>query len=393
MADIARYEKYSVFFRKIGYSVGLEKLLERVTALAELYLKDGDLTLSSVERLARIEFGIQSLNFVDFFGSLGLIRVQKKSIEILPNLEAVAICIHKLGQKKLNTDEAISLILTILLLEADGEVFLASLASDFDKLKFSSALTNLIIYKRSVLFGQFTQPTVRSLLSRIVNIERQYSNSGNPSGRIESTRASTKRTEPLSRRTESLSEVPVASIDISDDYLRKVTATRRRWAIDLGLWSDGDKTTRGEKLTRIVLDSGWSTPDRNAVLWPTPNQLLGLNITPSHCNFHPLPEWSIFNTSYTAFGGKTCKGTDDNINLVIEELAGFFRIYKSLGGMRSKLKKELPARIAFLAYLGTSLARGEKAVNLEDLLSASKSERYEIRSSRISVASFVFRKK
>ena len=69
MAAIAQSDSYTIFIRKIGYSVGLEHTLDRLGNLYALYSSSKDVTVSSWRELVRgnDKWRLKSDNITDFF--------------------------------------------------------------------------------------------------------------------------------------------------------------------------------------------------------------------------------------------------------------------------------------------------------------------------------------
>src|SRR5258708_15808929 len=94
MAATAQSDPYSIFIRKIGWSVGLENKLGRVSDLTDLYVREKDLTIQAWNHLVhdpKDGWGLKNDHVADFFRSIGLVSKQKNEIHVLPGLDALAI--------------------------------------------------------------------------------------------------------------------------------------------------------------------------------------------------------------------------------------------------------------------------------------------------------------
>ncbi|QIK78376.1 hypothetical protein G7077_05105 [Sphingomonas piscis] len=183
--------------RKIGYSVGLEKTLERISDLCDIYIEKGQLTLSMWQSLVHEKWDLRNDNIGDFFSALNLINRSKTKLDVLSGLDLCAIA------RQLDDDQvALRAAILLLIVEHDGEIFLNALSSNFDEGEFVTRLTDLITYKRQVLFKIYRAPEIQSQLGRIVGIERQTSNIGG-AGKVQSLSES-RRSQPLAKRTESM---------------------------------------------------------------------------------------------------------------------------------------------------------------------------------------------
>ena len=76
MAATAHSDPYAIFMRKVGYSVGLERTLERAGDLEAMYASSRDVTASSWKELVSSQehWGLKSDNIADVFYSLRLIQ-------------------------------------------------------------------------------------------------------------------------------------------------------------------------------------------------------------------------------------------------------------------------------------------------------------------------------
>jgi len=180
---------WTIFMRKIGYSVGLEATLSRVSDLCDVYIADGTVTLQSWHDLVS-SWNLKKDNIGDFFGSLNLMKRTKTRLDVLPGLDLCA-----LARRADPSNRILAGALLLLLMEYDGEIFLNALAGGFKEDDLVRRLTTLVHYKRDVLFKIYRAPEIQTQLARIVGIDRQATNIGG-AGQAKGLSAS-KRTERL----------------------------------------------------------------------------------------------------------------------------------------------------------------------------------------------------
>src|SRR5450830_1702606 len=75
MVGIAQPENFSIFLRKIGYSVGLENTLSRFSDFCHLYAKTPQLKNSDWKALVRKKWDLKTENIGDVFSSLKIANI------------------------------------------------------------------------------------------------------------------------------------------------------------------------------------------------------------------------------------------------------------------------------------------------------------------------------
>jgi len=383
--------QYQIFMRKIGWSVGLESTLERVADLCDSYISEGQLTLSMWQRLVHEKWGLRNDNIGDFFYGLGLIHRSRAKLDVLPGLDVCAIA-RGLDSECIGLRAA----LLLLIIEHDGEVFLNALRASFQEVEFVNLLSNLIAYKRHVLFQIYRAPEIQSQLGRIVGIERQSSNIGG-AGKAKSL-SDSKRSEPLTKRTDSLRGPGIPPVDISEDYLRKVLPRRRDWAITLGLFqAESGLSETGSQLFDHLQNIGLVLNTGATVLWPFSHEISRFRINPTQFEGKVVDYWDLVKAALIG-SGSSVRDTFDEHDRVefIEAVRAQLEVYRSLNRPKAMLRRELPLTVAYLTIGAAFRVAGRDVPCLPDLINAEKQRDdspLEIRSSRNSIGGILVRSK
>lgn len=401
MGAITHSDPYSIFMRKIGYSVGLENTLDRLTELERHYVSSKDITTTSWDELVCSGWGLKSSdNITDVFSSLRFIHRTVGDIGVLENLDSMAIACELLShQEETKRENARAFIFLWSLLVNDGEIFINLLLADFEKNKIKEILTAMIEHKRSILNKVLPGKESRQRISRIVTIERQISNKGSASigktGRLlkrtESLEGS-KRTKPLeTKRFQSLSDEKQEILQISDDYFRKVPPRRKDWARSLGLWEDGTGLTRqGLRFKEILTECGYITKDGFFVFWPMKYELIRAGFRPNLLQVeNDLWETLIkFANAYSGIEQQlfTIHDGDKTVHLINKMM----NVYRSLHVRKSLLRRELAITVAYPAVVALAICGFDQAmINLPEALNKEQrgsQRRIALRNSKISGA-------
>ena len=383
-------DQFQVFMRKVGYSVGLENTLSRLSDLCDVYIRDGTVTLQSWKCLVSGEWNLKNDGIGDFFGSLNLIKRTKSRIDILSGLDLCAI------SRKIDlTNDVLAGALLLLLMEMDGEIFLNALAGGFENEDLVHRLTTLIHYKRHVLFGIYRAPEIQSQLARVVGIDRQATNIGG-AGKTKGLSGS-KRTEPLESRTESLRGAATPEVDISDDYLRKVVPRRRDWAVSIGLWdSEAQKRSpQGERLIEALAASGMTSRTGEVVLWPLSHEVSRLRINPTLFGTRIFDFWELVMTALIGIGAESSDSYDDSDrDFFVTSAQAHVRLYRELNRPKAMLRRELPLTIAYFTIGAAFFKAGKPVPNLPAIIEDERQRAespLEIRTSRNSIGTLAVR--
>jgi hypothetical protein len=383
-------EQFQVFMRKIGYSVGLEQTLVRLSDLCDAYIQEHTVTPQIWQRLVKETWNLKNDGIGDFFGSLNLIKRTKTRVDILPGLDLCA-----LARQADPSNTALAGALLLLLMEADGEIFLNALAGSFEEDALVRRLTHVVHYKREVLFKIYRAPEIQSQLARIVGIDRQASNIGG-AGKAKGL-SGAKRTEKLESRTESLKGPSLPIIEISPDYLRKVVPRRRDWAASIGLWDvDAGRITRnGERLLRVLDESGMTLKSGELVLWPLSHEVSRLRINPTLFDTRIADYWDLVRSALVAIGAEEVISYDESDReLFIRVVGAQLQAYRDLNRPKAMLRRELPLTIAYYTAGAAFFLASRPIPNIPELIDDERKRDdspLEIRSSRNSIGTLMVR--
>ena len=172
-------DPHGIFFRRIGYSVGLEDTATRVRDLEALYLSKRDITIGMWDHLVHSPecWRLKSRNIADVFRSLGLVWRTGNDLVILENLDAMAIS-TTLSESQEAAERGRAFLLLWAIFANDGEIFVNLLLAGFEREKCRQRLTLLIQKKRQFLSDHIGTSMALEGFMRAVSIERQTSNPG-----------------------------------------------------------------------------------------------------------------------------------------------------------------------------------------------------------------------
>lgn len=263
MADTLQSKQLDKLVRRIGYSVGLEEPVDRITKLVEIYVQEGDINLALWKKLVKEGYGRKISDdlevakwagnkktqkklgaedhFADFYSELNLIFRRNNQIFPLYGLDILSI----LRRYYLHSDdkyrEAIKSLLLLFFLEADGDIFLNCLLGDFNKIPTEDNLIKMFTTKKNAYLNAFISPYSRNKLLSIFKVQTSASQNN-----------------PFERRSIAKNE----EIIIPEDYISKILPSRKGWATQLNLVSDsgaleelGKRLIEFLKRTQIVKDS------------------------------------------------------------------------------------------------------------------------------------------
>lgn len=360
MAAIAQANPYHILARRIGYSVGLEDLVRRVTSLAAAYEEHHGLNYAAFQSLVVNDFGLKKsddsvTHLGNFYGRLNLIELIGRHLEPLYQLDSLAITRQLFEGDATRSDLACRFILTQCILEADGDVFLNGLLALFKPEPFRALLESMCTEKSMRVRNVVRAPALFAKLNEVVTIRNQTNPERPTVGPESGSDRFGRRVVPLSstrRRTPLTPEVSTAPA-ISEDYIHKATQTRKRWAEDLGLFEDGTLTELGQRvvdetLRRVVR----RTPDGAAVFWGYTSELAKVRITPtkldpSDSDASPRESWDLLAALHAAYAasGKSAKrkqSADDLISFLKE----VFTLYRQARKDKSLIRNTLPLYVA-----------------------------------------------
>lgn len=358
MAVIVQADTFKSLIRKVGYSVGLEDLVNRVAALTRLYVKDRRVTYVSWKNLVTEEFGRKEAarkgqksaaeHIADFFSTLNLIKVTNREVTTLQGLEACSILYRFFDQQEERFRTALQVILTTYVIEADGDIFLNCLAGDFDADRSKCLLEEMVNAKRELLTQIIKQPALQRRILDVIDIKSQASQKTGSLGPSDSSPFA-RRNVPLASltRRQPLGIVTAQAVDISPDYMRKVLPTRRGWARVLDLVTDDGLSRPGNLLIEELSKLGYRDGLGPFLVWPFAIELQKLRIAPEELGCGQLREWDLLVAVGKCFGADvlTFDETTDYVEIV-HLLRKLFQLYKEGSAITGVLRHQLPIFIA-----------------------------------------------
>ncbi|KAF0166273.1 MAG: hypothetical protein FD157_892 [Rhodocyclaceae bacterium] len=374
MAAIAPSEPYSIFIRKIGWSVGLEDTFSRVRDLVQLYVADKEISPASWDRLVRDEkngWGLQTNNIADFFNALQLIKVQKREVHVLPCLDALALAYLDIENDQQFSD-ALKFILGSQLILADGDIFLNFLAGQFAREKVEPLLRGMILEKRARLLNVVRAPQLSERVIRSISIDVQHTNMGGAA--VGKSLSETKRTTPLASRTAPLSSrLDPQKVEISDDYFRKVTGRRRDWARSLGLIDNDLALTKvGTTLLSCFRRAMGCSDDGPITCWPLSLDLERLHLLPEKLSIPRISLWDHICTvreglKFDAAGTTEAGSATQEVFTQFESM---YASYRRLCPKRDLLRREIPIGVFFHAVVACYIAKCRPLPDLRSTMEA-----------------------
>lgn len=356
MAAIVQDDPYQCLMRKIGYSVGLENMLERVISLTDLYVQQRGLSWATFKDLVDNKFKRKNAaeHFADFYGTLNLVKRAGLGIYPLHNLEILSILRRRFANDETTFLSATKFILTQAILEADGDIFLNALAVDFKVPAFKLLLEEMIRTKRRLIGNVIKSPGALRKICSIIDIQTQPSQKSNKTGELERDSVSRfgKRTVPLGnfKRTTSLSDkVDPDQVTVPDDYLRKIPATRKGWAKDLDLFKDRHKTIKGDNLLHVIDKYLHLRQDAGCyIFWPYSKDLAKLQVTPKDIGAPDLSPWLLLCTIAEGINGVEVAAFVENKDYtqIVDLLQEFHRLYREGNTTLGRIRHQLPLYIA-----------------------------------------------
>jgi hypothetical protein len=328
---------YSVLVRRIGYSVGLEHLVERVITLTEFYVRERSLSYATWSDLVRgfgrtvdtrAQKGAQD-HIADVFSSLKIISFQEKKL-LFPSvgLDVLSIlrCIYS---DDVNFRKAVRATLLFLILDADGDVFFNCLLVGFSEERLKRVLPAVFQLKREKYLSLSTSPSVRNVINNIVRIRTIDSEANSEwKGAINN---------PAINQSNTL----------SPDYLRKVPATRKSWAVDLDLFDPECNviTEEGSRLLAAIIKLCGGAEFGGCPIWPYKDELINLRMSPAHA-IPSFDRWDLLTTiQQSLFVSRSALDSNDVLTVIQYVDA----LYKEANRAKRMIRHQLPGSILELA--------------------------------------------
>jgi hypothetical protein len=358
MAVIIQADPYQLLMRKIGYSVGLEAVVVRSSALADLYSRERQLTASAWKALVAGEFGRKDSSdgnrkaayehIADFFSTIQLLKLLNHQITPLHGLEVLSILYRILppGDERML---GLQLVVLTYLLEADGDILLNLLQAGFDETVARDLLVALVRRKREFLSKAIRHPALQQKIFDLVAIKNQVQSGHKRTGTSPPSRFA-RRQEPLAagRRTASLTRPDEPVVDISEDYMGKAIQTRKGWCREFKLFGEKELTEAGRRLLNEAAALGLRDSSGAFLFWPFTEDLRKLQIEPSLIGAPALREWDLLTSVASAISGVTARSECDEKcrDLVVGDLMEYQHKYREGNRSRGSIRHQLPLYIA-----------------------------------------------
>ena len=373
MAATAHSDPYSVFLRKIGYSVGLEFTAERVDELVSRYLQHRDLTVGGWNELVtgRRENGnwgrdkSAEKHIADFFHSLRLIQRATGDVLVLENLDAMAIASSML-KNETDRNAARNFLLLWSILVNDGEIFVNLLLAGFREQRIKDKLRAMMLEKRGELLKLMSGKVSAKRINRVITIERQEKNTGS-AGASRSV-SSLRRTEPLQMGRGSGRKANVDDWnEPSNDYFRKVPPRRRDWASSLGLWdSDPGLLSRlGHVFIDRLRETEYIDTHDRFTFWPMDYELVRSGLRPDLFGESTKSLWTSLVDFGNAYAGLQVKAPGEgDPDTAVSLIAEMMTVFRSLHVRKAMLRRELPVVVAYPAAVALACATETPVIDL-----------------------------
>lgn len=370
MVATALSNPYSIFMRKIGYSVGLEETLKRIGDLEKKYTETGDITLSSWNELVHgpkpENWDLKSENIADFFYTMRLIQCIHGDILVLENLDALAITNTLLSdsqQKKI----AREFLMLWAILVNDGEIFVNLLLAGFKENLIKEKLSEMIMEKRiqANKNPSLNRKIGAAQINRIINIERQETNKG--SAGLGQSVLSLQRTTPLQvEKLQGMAKAESEAIEFSEDYFRKVPPRRKDWARSLGLWEDkSGLTQKGNQFIKGLTEAGYINEKGLFIYWPMDYELVRAGLQPNLLGEQSKSLWDClidFGGAYSHLQVSPISTTD--VDEVIELIGKMLNVFRNHHTRKVMLRREIPITVAYSAAVACACATQEPIFDL-----------------------------
>jgi len=347
---IIQSNPYHKLIRKIGYSVGLESVSNRVSYLTEYYANNSKISMSDwldiVETIYNRKVGGAKFSniprmrgeksaadhILDFYSSLDIMKSIGNEINPLPGLEILSI-LWRTSDNSAFRDKAINSFLCYRILDADGEIFLNCLLANFNHSLVKSMLKQMVSIKRRKISSTLTNSQAIKRIFEIISIKTYDISGGKKS--------------PFQKRTTPLSGINVIEEEPSDDYIKKVIQTRKGWAKSIGLIDDSGKliaTNLLESLTKLFNRKS----NEPFVFWPFNNDLKKLRIDPSQYNIISISPEDLLIEIMKSLHNLTIRNVSNK--KLFENLKKYYELYKSGNIVKGALRHQLPIYIAMPCY-------------------------------------------
>jgi len=373
MAATVQSNPYFSISRKVGYSVGLEYLVKRVSCLVDKYDSAGSISLAEWKHIVEEDFGRRGIkssgslapyeHIANFLSALNFIKIQGRDLIILPNLDAAAI-IKRLAADDDSFKLGLLSLITFAVLEADGDIFTNLLEADFERVAARANLLEMISAKWDCYSRAVTTPAGLDRIWDAVSIRSQLGKpTTGPAGGGVGLRRTVSLTEALRRPAPSPQKVP----EVQDSYLEGVITTRKSWARDLGLVEDNTKTARSQRLLTSLRSKGFGLANGGFALWPYDFEVVQVRLdgrSPVRAD-----SWDLLSAVHDAFSLRSnaqCVEGEGLFDLV----RSIYEAYRASSRALGMIRNQLPLYVLKPTLVAMSAASGNALPNLFDFLHA-----------------------
>jgi hypothetical protein len=396
MAVIVQADPFLGLIRKIGYSVGLEYVLTRSAALVEMYVRERRASLASWRTLVSDGFDREDTaakgrktpaeHIGDVLSTLNLIKLSGQQLVPLHGLEAASILRRSLVDDSTFL-RALSFLLTVYIIEADGDIFLNCLYSSFEVDRCRELLTAMIERKRRLASSAIRNPSLRQKLYDVISIKTQTGQTRGSSGRFSS---------PFAKRHTPLDARAVPKVNISEDYIDKVLQSRKGWARELGLFEGTTVSSSGNALLSELSRLGLQDSDGPYLFWPYESDLQRLRIEAETICSPRLRQWDLLTSVATATLGAVTQVFDPHGDYegAIGMLRECYALYKVGNTPMSSIRHQLPIYVAQPCVVALCSARAKLVFPLPAIIDheqRSSSRRLAVTNIRGTEGGIVFR--
>src|SRR5450830_21195 len=367
MVGIAQPENFSIFLRKIGYSVGLENTLSRFSDFCHLYAKTPQLKNSDWKALVRKKWDLKTENIGDVFSSLKIANITPQGIFAGPFGEAGALCINFLYTPK-EINLALSNLLALSIMLADGDIFFNCLSAQFGIESIPRRLTGMVLGKRQELFQIFKSQAEQEAIATAITIERQRTNKGSSSkGSRLGAAAGLGLAGGLGHLGLPKAKDVHSMESPSADYLRHIVPSRKEWARSLGLLSkDGEVTSQGWRWLQILGDGGFVFQSGEYSLRPTKFELEShrLGAIPELASCAPRT-WDYISMVARGLATSDLHDAEPDDRALSSLTIDLFAAFREFSQDRRMVRNELPLFVALASYMALSRASGKNLVDYD----------------------------
>lgn len=358
MAGIVQSDPYLALSRKIGYSVGLERLFRNVLAVVEHYSKHASFSYSDWRQLVLVELKRNERSVVEianFFASLNLLRILGRELHIMPALDSLSILRRSIPDDD-KFFKAVRVILLHQILEADGDIFLNCLGAGFDESRARKLIEEMVLKKWRALQSSIKTPGIQQRIWEIIAIRSMESSGAKGPG--ETGRFG--RTLPNDAFTITRKAVavdPSEGFSVPLSYMRHVLSPRKGWAMDLLLFVDDKVTDKGQRLFDEIEKIGLGKRPGPFIFWPYAEALAALRITAADIDAKPLSNWELLKAIAGSSAAQLAPydATYDYDDLV-ERLRQFHQLYRTGSAARGMIRNQLPLYVAKPCLVGYCVA-------------------------------------